>query len=75
MVKNSSKIKTIFEDSSLTDQQKYKKINHLANKGSRLWIFVISLNTITLPLLFITPNLEINNQNLNPIVALKDLKS
>ena len=70
MSKNISQIKTIFEDNSLTDQQKYKKINHLSSKGFRLWTFVIGLNTIIWPILLITPNVEIDKQNLNPIVAL-----
>ena len=62
----------IFENSSLTNKQKYKKINDLANKGSAFWTVLISLNSIIWPILFITPNVEIDNQYLNPIVALRN---
>lgn len=74
MVKNISKIKMIFEDSSLSDLQKYKKINDLTKKLPRFWIVAVGLNSIIWPLLFITPNVEIENQTLIPIVALKGFK-
>ena len=61
----------IFEDSSLTDLQKYKKINDLPNKTKSLWTVIICLNSIIWPLLLITPNADMDNKNLNPIVALK----
>ena len=67
-----SKIKMIFEDNSLSDLQKYKKISDLQNKVSRFWTVVIGLNAIIWPLLFIIPYIEIDNQNSSPIVALKD---
>ena len=67
-----SKIKMIFEDNSLSDLQKYKKISDLQNKVSRFWTVVIGLNAIIWPLLFIIPDIEIDNQNSSPIVALKD---
>ena len=69
-----SKIKMIFEDNSLSDLQKYKKISDLQNKSSRLWTIAIGLNAIIWPLLFTIPNVEIDNPSLSPIVALKDLK-
>ena len=72
MDKKKSKYKMIFEDNSLSDLQKYRKISNLQNKGSRTWFIVICLNAIIWPLIFITPNLEIDNPNLSPIVALKD---
>ena len=62
----------IFEDNSLSDLQKYKKISDLQNKVSRFWTVVIGLNAIIWPLLFIIPDIEIDNQNSSPIVALKD---
>ena len=61
----------IFEDDSLSELQKYKKINDLQNKRSSLWT-IVSLSAIILPLLFIIPNVEIDNQNLSPIVAFKE---
>ncbi len=61
----------IFEDKSLSDLQKYKKINYLQNKGSRYLTAFIGLNAIILPLLFIIIKVEFDNQNLSPIVALE----
>ena len=61
----------IFEDDSLSELQKYKKINDLQNKRSSLWT-IVSLSAIILPLLFIIPNVEIDNQNLSLIVAFKE---
>ena len=72
MGKKKSEYKKIFEDNSLSDQQKYKKISNLQNKGSRLWTVIIGLNAIIWPLLFTIPNVEIDNPSLGPIVALKD---
>ena len=72
MSKNQSEYKRIFEDNSLSDLQKYRKINNLQNKVSRFWSVVIGLNAIIWPLLFIIPNVEIDNPNRSPIVALKD---
>tara|TARA_Y100001968_G_scaffold143036_1_gene130710 strand:+ start:103 stop:330 length:228 start_codon:yes stop_codon:yes gene_type:complete len=69
-----SEYKKIFEDNSLSDQQKYKKISNLQNKGSRFWTVVIGLNAIIWPLLFIIANVEIDNPNSSPIVTLKDRK-
>tara|TARA_Y100001968_G_C19405264_1_gene743305 strand:- start:797 stop:1024 length:228 start_codon:yes stop_codon:yes gene_type:complete len=74
MGKKISKIKVIFEDSTLTDLQKYKKINDLTNKRFSLWFVFISLNSIILPLFFFPPNVKIDNQNLIPILASRDLK-
>ena len=72
MSKKKSEYKRIFEDNSLSDLQKYRKINNLQNKVSRFWSVVIGLNAIIWPLLFIIPNVEIDNPNRSPIVALKD---
>ena len=71
MGKGKSKFKEIFEDNSLSDFQKYKKINNLHNKGSRFWIIVIGLNAVMWPLLLVTPNVEIDNPKLSPVAALK----
>ena len=71
-----SEYKKVFEDNSLSDQQKYKKINNLFNKkvftfnNLRCWCVVISLNVIIWPLLINIPNVEKNNSNLIPIVSL-----
>tara|TARA_Y100001968_G_scaffold266350_1_gene255823 strand:+ start:938 stop:1156 length:219 start_codon:yes stop_codon:yes gene_type:complete len=72
MSKKKSEYKRIFEDNSLSDLQKYRKINNLQNKGSRIWSAFVGLNAIIWPLLFIVPNIEIDNPNISPIVALKD---
>ena len=72
MSKKKSEYKRIFEDNSLSDLQKYRKINNLQNKVSRFWSVVIGLNAIIWPLLFIISNVEIDNSNRSPIVALKD---
>ena len=72
MGKKKSEYKMIFEDNSLSDLQKYRKISNLQNKDSRFWSVVIGLNVILWPLLFIVPNLEIDNPNISPIVASKD---
>ena len=71
MSKKKSEYKRIFEDNSLSDLQKYKKISNLQNKSSRFWSVFIGLNAIIWPLLFIIPNVEIDNPNINPIVSLK----
>tara|TARA_Y100001968_G_scaffold286438_1_gene287191 strand:- start:425 stop:652 length:228 start_codon:yes stop_codon:yes gene_type:complete len=71
---NKSDYKRIFEDNSLTDLQKYRKISDLQNKGSKFWSVVIGLIAIAWPLLFIISNAEIDNPNLTPTVALKDSK-
>ena len=75
MEKKISKIKKIFEDNSLSDLQKYKKISALQNKGTKYWAVIIGLNAIIWPLLLIIPNVDIDNQKLSPIVALKDWKN
>ena len=72
MCKKKSEYKKIFEDNSLSDLQKYRKISNLQNKGSKFWSVVIGLNAIIWPLLYIIPNIEIDNPDLSPIVALKD---
>ena len=72
MSKKNSEYKRIFEDNSLSDLQKYRKINNLHNKVSRFWSVVIGLNVISWSLLFIIPNVEIDNPNRSPIVALND---
>tara|TARA_B100000700_G_scaffold9857_1_gene9863 strand:- start:252 stop:470 length:219 start_codon:yes stop_codon:yes gene_type:complete len=72
MCKKKSEYKKIFEDNSLSDLQKYRKISNLQNKGSKFWSVVIGLNAIIWPLLYIIPNIEIENPNISPIVALKD---
>ena len=72
MSKKKSEYKRIFEDNSLSDPQKYRKISNLQNKVSRFWSVVIGLNAIIWPLLFIISNVEIDNPNIIPIVALKD---
>ena len=72
MSKKKSEYKRIFEDNSLSDLQKYRKISNLQNKFSRFWSVVIGLNAIIWPLLFILSNVEVDNPNRSPIVALKD---
>ena len=72
MSKKKSEYKRIFEDNSLSDLQKYRKIGNLNKKISRFWSVVIGLNAIIWPLLFIISNVEIDNSNRSPIVALKD---
>ena len=69
MAQKNSNYKLIFEDDSLSDLQKYKKICNLQNKSSRFWTFVIGLNAIAWTLLFIIPNVEVDSQRLNPVVA------
>ena len=72
MSKKKSEYKRIFEDNSLSDLQKYRKINNLQNKVARFWSVVIGLNAIIWPLLLIITNVEIDNPNRSQIVALKD---
>ena len=72
MSKKKSEYKRIFEDNSLSDLQKYRKITNLHNKASKFWSVVIGLNVISWPLLFIIPNVQIDNPNRSPTVALKD---
>ena len=72
MSKKNSEYKKIFEDNSLSDLQKYRKINNLQNKGSRFWSVVFGLNAVIWPFFYIIPNIEIDNSNISPIVALKD---
>ena len=72
MSKKKSEYKRIFEDNSLSDLQKYRKISNLQNKVSRFWSVMIGLNAIIWPLLFIISNVEIDNSNRSSIVALKD---
>tara|TARA_Y100001968_G_C19235448_1_gene656651 strand:- start:519 stop:746 length:228 start_codon:yes stop_codon:yes gene_type:complete len=69
-----SKYKIIFEDNSLSDQEKYKKISNLQNKASKFWSIVLGLNVIFWPFLFIFTNIETDNSNLSPIVFLKNSK-
>ena len=72
MSKKKSEYKRIFEDNSLSDLQKYRKISNLQDKGSRFWFAVVGLNAIIWPLLFIIPNIDSDNPNISPIVAMKD---
>ena len=72
MIKRKSKHKRIFEDNSLTDPQKYEKINNLNNKALNFYSVFIGLNAIIWPLLFIIPNVEIDNPNRSQFVALKE---
>ena len=72
MSKKKSEYKKIFEDNSLSDLQKYRKITNIQNKVSKFWSVVIGLNVIIWPLLFIIPNVQIDNPNRSPTVALKD---
>ena len=72
MSKKKSEYKMIFEDNSLSDLQKYRKIGNLQNKGSRFWSIFIGMNAVIWPLFYIIPNIEIDNPNISPIVALKD---
>ena len=72
MSKKKSEYKRIFEDNSLSDLQKYRKINNLQNKATRYWSVVIGLNAIIWPLLFIVPDVKIDNPNSSSIVELKD---
>ena len=75
MGKNESKYKRIFEDNSLSEHQKYSKINRLlkknihSDKGSKFWIVVIVLNIITLPLLFYS-NIDTDNPKLSQVAIL-----
>ena len=66
-----SKYKIIFEDNSLSDLQKYKKISDLQKKSPKIWTLVIGLNVIIWPFLLTIPNVEIEKPNLNSIVTLK----
>tara|TARA_B100000579_G_scaffold349058_1_gene302509 strand:+ start:321 stop:539 length:219 start_codon:yes stop_codon:yes gene_type:complete len=72
MSKKKSEYKRIFEDNSLSDLQKYRKISNLQNKSSRFWSVVIGLNAVVWPMLYILPNIEIDNPNISPTAALKD---
>ena len=74
MGKIKSKYKMIFEDNSLSDLQKYKRIRALQNKGSNFWSLVIGLNAVIWPLLFIITKVEIDNPNSSPIFAFKESK-
>ena len=74
MSKKKSEYKRIFEDNSLSDLQKYRKISHLQKKGSRFWSVIVGLNAIIWPLLFVNTNIEIDDPNITPIAALKKLK-
>ena len=75
MSKKSSQLKEIFEDVSLSDLQKYKKISNLQNRGPKFWNVIIGLNAIVLLSLLFVPNVEIDNPNSRPIVAFKELKN
>ena len=70
-----SEHKKIFEDCSLSDQAKYKKISALQNKALRFWSVVLGINVIIWPFLFIFTNIETDNSNLSPIVASKNTSS
>ena len=72
MSKKKSEYKRIFEDNSLSDLQKYRKISNLQNKSSRFWSVVIGLNAFVWPMFYILPNIEIDNPNISPTAALKD---
>tara|TARA_Y100001968_G_C19252775_1_gene665296 strand:+ start:279 stop:524 length:246 start_codon:yes stop_codon:yes gene_type:complete len=81
MGKRNSILKKIFEDQSLSDQQKYRKINYLLNNkifsgiGSRFWSIAIGLNVIFWPFFIITPNVETDSPNLSQIATFKDRKN
>jgi len=72
MIMKKSEYKKIFEDCSLSDQEKYKKISALPNKGSKFWSLILGLNVIIWPFLLNFTNIETDNSNLHPIVALKN---
>ena len=74
MIMKKSEYKKIFEDCSLSDQEKYKKISALQNKAPRFWSVVLGLNIFIWPLLFIITNVETDNSNMSPIIALKNTK-
>ena len=67
-----SEYKKIFEDRFLSDQEKYIRISSLQNKASIFWSVVFGFNVIIWPFLFIFTNIEPDNPNLSPIVALKN---
>ena len=69
-----SEYANIFEDRSLSDQEKYKKISALPNKGSKFWCLILGLNVIIWPVLLNFTNIETDNSNLKPIAALKSAK-
>ena len=73
MIKKKSEYKKIFEDDSLSDQQKYTKINNIQHKSSNFWAVLIGLNFIICPSVIFTPNIEIDNTNSN-LVFSRDLK-
>ena len=61
MIMKKSEYKKIFEDCSLSDQEKYKKISALTNKGSRFWSVILGLNVIIWPFLLNFTNIETDN--------------
>ena len=69
MGKKTSVYKKIFEDISLTDTQKYNRINFLQtkriviNNSSRFLCILIGLNIIIWPLIITIPNTKIDNTN------------
>ena len=69
MGKKTSVYKKIFEDISLTDTQKYNRINFLQtkriviNNSSRFLCILICLNIIIWPLIITIPNTKIDNTN------------
>ena len=69
MAKKTSVYKKIFEDISLTDTQKYNRINFLQtkriviNNSSRFLCILIGLNIIIWPLIITIPNTKIDNTN------------
>ena len=72
MIMKKSEYKKIFEDCSLSDQEKYIKISALPSKGSKFWSLILGLNVIIWPVLLNFTNIENDNSNLHPIVALKN---
>ena len=72
MIMKKSEYKKIFEDCSLSDQEKYKKISALPYKVSKFWSVILGLNVIIWPFLLNFTNIETDNSNLHPIVALKN---
>tara|TARA_Y100001978_G_C23426459_1_gene306238 strand:+ start:252 stop:470 length:219 start_codon:yes stop_codon:yes gene_type:complete len=71
MAKEKSEYKMIFEDSSLSDLQKYKKITNIYNNNSKFWTFVIGMNFIIISSLIIIPETEFDNSNYSPVIATK----
>lgn len=78
MRKSISEYRKIFEDNTLSDQEKYNKINDLQSKKILNDNFtgfcgvIIGLNLMIWPSIFIINNLENDKSNLRPIATLKN---